>query len=160
MAIDTHIKFDGVDGESTHKDHKGEIEVLSWSWGVSNESNVSSRGGGSGKGRAAPRDFQFSHNYDKASPVLAKQCAQGKHFKQVVLTSRKSGEGQKDFFKMTMKEVFISYVQPGGNQAGDILESVSMTYGEIEFAYKAQDEKGGLGGEVKFGWNVKTTVVT
>ncbi len=23
MATDTHIKFDGVDGESAHKDHKG-----------------------------------------------------------------------------------------------------------------------------------------
>ena len=159
MAIDTHIKFDGVDGESTHKDHKGEIEVLSWLWGVSNASSVSS-GGGSSKGKAAPRDFSFTHNYDKASPVLAKQCAQGKHFKQVVVTARKSGEGQKDFFKTTMKEVFISSVQPSGNQDGDILESVSMTYGEIEFGYKAQDEKGGLGGEVKFAWNVRTTVIT
>jgi len=25
------LKLDGVEGESTHKDHKGEIEVLSWS---------------------------------------------------------------------------------------------------------------------------------
>jgi type VI secretion system (T6SS) effector Hcp len=30
MAIDIHIKFDGIDGESTDRDHKGEIEVLSW----------------------------------------------------------------------------------------------------------------------------------
>ena len=28
-SIDTHIKFSGIDGESTHKDHAGEIEVLS-----------------------------------------------------------------------------------------------------------------------------------
>lgn len=159
MAIDTHIKFDGVDGESTHKDHKGEIEVLSWSWGVSNASSVGS-GGGSGKGKAAPGDFHFMHVYDKASPVLAKQCAQGKHFKQVVVTSRKAGEGQKDFLKITMKEVFVSAVQPNGSQGGDIIESVGMSYGSVEFAYKAQDEKGGLGGEVKFAWDVKTTVVT
>ena len=25
MGIDTHIKFDGIDGESVHKDHKGGI---------------------------------------------------------------------------------------------------------------------------------------
>lgn len=25
------IKIDGVEGESTHKDHKGDIEILSWS---------------------------------------------------------------------------------------------------------------------------------
>ena len=32
MSTDSHIKFDGVEGESTHKDHKNEIEVLGWSW--------------------------------------------------------------------------------------------------------------------------------
>jgi type VI secretion system secreted protein Hcp len=158
MAIDTHIKFDGVEGESTHQDHKGEIEVLSWSWGVSNASAVS--GGGSGKGKASPGEFSFMHLYDKASPVLAKKCAQGVHFSSVVVTSRKAGEGQKDFLKVTMKEVFISAVQPSGSSGGDIAESVSMSYGSVEFAYKAQDEKGALGGEVKFAWDVKTTKIT
>lgn len=158
MAIDTHIKFDGVEGESSHKDHKGEIEVLSWTWGVSNASQ--SAGGGSGKGKATPGDFHLTHRYDKASPVLSKRCADGKHFKEVVLTSRKAGEGQKDFLKVTMKEVFITSVQPSGSSGGDIVESVSMSYGAIDFAYKPQDDKGGLGGEVKFGWNVKTTEIT
>jgi type VI secretion system secreted protein Hcp len=79
MSTDSHIKFDGVEGESTHKDHKGEIEVLSWSWNVSQHSSLA--GGGSGKGKANPGDFVFTHTYDKASPVLAKQCASGKHFK-------------------------------------------------------------------------------
>ncbi len=157
MAIDTHIKFDGVDGEATHKDHKGEIEVLSWSWGVSNVSSTS--GGGSGKGKANPGDLHLTHHYDKASPVLAKQCATGKHFKQAVITCRKAGEGQKDFLKITMKEVFISSVQASGGSGGDMVESVSMSYKDVEFAYKAQDDKGGLGGEVKFGWNVATTEV-
>ena len=158
MATDTHIKFDGVDGESQHVDHKGEIEILSWSWGVSNDSSAAS-GGGRGRGKAQPGDFHFTHEYDKASPVLAKQCAQGKHFPQVVLTSRKSGEGQKDFFKVTMKEVFITSVQPSGSSGGEIMESVSMSYAEIGFSYKAQDAKGGLGGEVKFAWDVKSTKI-
>lgn len=158
MAIDSHIKFDGVEGESTHKDHKGEVEILSWTWGVSNTSLAS--GTGSGKGKANPGDLHFMHSYDKASPVLAKKCAQGVHFPTVVITSRKAGEGQKDFLKITMKEVFITSVQPSGSSAGDIMESVSMSYQSIDFAYKPQDEKGGLGGEVKFGWNVKTTQIT
>lgn len=158
--IDTHIKFDGVDGEATHTDHKGEIQLLSWGWGVSNLNTGGTSGGGSGMGKATANDFNFVHTYDKASPILAKKCAQGVHFPTVVLTARKSGEGQKDFFKTTMKEVFIIAVQPSGSSGGDILESVSMSYGEIEFGYKAQDAKGALGGEVKFGWNVKTTVIT
>jgi type VI secretion system secreted protein Hcp len=158
MAIDTHIKFDGVDGEATHKDHKGEIEVLSWNWGVENDSNIA--GGGSGKGKANPGKFTFEHLYDKASPVLAKKCAQGVHFKEVVLTARKAGEGQKDFLKITMKEVFINYVRPRGGTQAEINEDVGMSYGSIDFAYKAQDDKGGLAGDVKFGWNLRTTDVT
>lgn len=153
MAIDTHIKFDGVEGESQHKDHKAEIQVLSWSWGVSNSS--APFGGGSGQGKGDPQAFSFLHTYDKASPVLAKRCADGKHFGTVTLTARKSGEGQKDFLKVTMKEVFITSVSPGGAGDGDIAEQVAMTYGDIEFDYKPQDKEGGLGGSVKFGWNVK-----
>ena len=102
MAIDTHIKFDGIDGEATHQDHKGEIEVMSWSWNITNVSNLT--GGGSGQGKATAGDFHFMHQYDKASPNLAKKCAKGEHFPTVVLTARKSGDGQKDFLKVTMKD--------------------------------------------------------
>ena len=159
MAIDTHIKFDGIQGESTHVDHKGEVEVLSWSWGVSRAGAVHV-GGGSSVGKAQPADLHIMHNYDKASPLLAKKCAQGVHFPVVVLTTRKAGEGQKDFLKITMKEVFITSVAPSGGGGGDIVESVSMSYGQIDFSYKPQNETGALGGEVKFGWNVKTSVIT
>ena len=155
MSSDSHIKFDGVEGESTHKDHKGEIEVLSWTWGVSQPSGPA--GGGSGKGKAIPGDFHFVHRYDKASPVLAKKCAQGVHFKDAKLTARKAGEGQKDFLVVSMKEVFITAVSPSGGHGGEIIENVAFTYKDIEFEYKAQDDKGGLGGAVKFGWDVATT---
>ena len=159
MSIDTHFKFDGVEGEATHKDHKGEVQALAWSWSLSNATAVTA-GGGSGKGKAEPGEMSFMHSYDKASPILAKKCAQGAHFKEVVMTSRKAGEGQKDFLKVTLKEVYITSVQPSGSSGGDITENVTMSYGSIDFAYKAQDEKGALTGEVKFGWNVKTTEIT
>jgi type VI secretion system secreted protein Hcp len=157
-SIDTHIKFAGVDGESTHKDHKGEIEILSWMWGVMNDGGSSS--GGSGKGKATPGDFHITHLYDKGSAVLAKYCASGKHFADVTLTSRKAGEGQKDFLVIKFKEVFIKSVQPSGSAGGDIVERVTFSYAQVDFAYKAQDDKGGLTGEVKFGWNNKTTEIT
>jgi type VI secretion system secreted protein Hcp len=156
MSTDSHFKFDGVEGEATHKDHKGEIEVLSWSWGVSQSSGATA-GGGSGKGKASPGEMSFTHLYDKASPVLAKHCASGKHFATAVLTARKAGEGQKDFLKVTLKEVFVTSVHPSGGSGGDVIESIACSYKDIEFEYKAQDDKGGLGGSVKFGWNVATT---
>lgn len=153
MSSDASIKFDGVDGESVKP--KGEISLISWNWGVAQPSGLA--GGGSGKGQAIPNDFHFTHLYDKASPVLAKKCVAGTHFKDAKLTARKAGEGQQDFLVVTMKEVFITSVSPGGSSGGDILEQVTCSYKDIEFAYKPQDDKGALGGEVKFGWNVATT---
>jgi len=48
-------------------------------------------------------------------------------------------------------------VQPSGSSGGDIVEAVACSYKDIEFEYKPQDDKGGLGGAVKFGWNIATT---
>ncbi|QNP49153.1 Hcp family type VI secretion system effector [Diaphorobacter aerolatus] len=158
MSSDFHIKLDGVSGESTHKNHKDEIEILSWSWGVVNASGSGS-GGGSGKGKATPQELTFMHKYDKASPVLAQKCADGKHFKDLVLTCRKSGDGQQEFLKVSLKEVFISTVQINGSQGGDLLEAVSVSFKDIETAYKPQDDKGAGKGEVKFGWNIAATEV-
>lgn len=153
MSIDCHIKFDGVSGESGHGDHKDEIDVLSWSWGITNESSSGS-GTGSGKGKAEPHDLQFVHHYDKASPVLKKHCVSGKHFDKVVLTVSKAGEGQKAFKTITMKEVFIKNIQVSAASGGDLVETVNLSFTDIEVEYKPQDGKGGLGGAVKFGWDV------
>ena len=65
-----------------------------------------------------------------------------------------------DFFNVTLKEVFITSVSNSASAEGDMLEAVSMSYRSIDFSYKAQDAKGGLTGEVKFGWDVKTTKIT
>lgn len=154
MATDVHIKFDGIDGESTDRDHKGEVRVLTWGWGVAQAAVAA--GAGSGTGKATPADFVFTHDYDKASPLLAKRCAQGKHFPTVVLSARKAGEGQKDFLKVTMKEVFITSVQVVDPSEGGLQESVSLRYRTIEFGYKPQDARGGLGAEVKFNWDLKS----
>jgi len=158
MAIDVHIRFDGVEGESTDRDHKGEVRVLTWGWGVTQA--AAAAGAGSGTGKATPADLVFTHDYDKASPLLAKRCAQGKHFPTVVLSARKAGEGQKDFLKVTMKEVFVASIQVVGQGEGGLQESVSLRYGTIEFGYKPQDARGGLGAEVKFNWDLKTGKVT
>ena len=156
MAIDCFIKFDGVEGESTNKDHKGEVEVLSWRWDATSPGQVVSTGAGKGKTVAGP--LSFVHLYDKASPLLAKQCAAGKLFKTVVLTSRKAGEGQKDFLQVSLKDAQVTSIQPSGSD-DSITETVALAYRDIEFAYKPQDGKGGLGAEVKFGWDVATSQV-
>jgi type VI secretion system secreted protein Hcp len=152
MASDFHLKLEGIDGESMHADHKGEIEISSWSWGVSNAAN--SAGGGQGVGKANFQDLHFVHLYDKASTVLAKHCSSGKHFPEATFTARKAGEGQKDYFIMKLKEVYITSISASGSGGGELQEQFSCSYKDIDITYKAQDSKGGLTGGVVFGYDV------
>jgi type VI secretion system secreted protein Hcp len=158
MATTTFIKFDGIEGEATHKDHKGEVEVLSWSWGLTNSASGAT-GGGSGVGKATPQELRVVHRYDKASPLLAKMAASGRHVRSAMLSARKAGEGQKDFLKITMKEVFITSVAAHDDGSG-ASEELAMRYGSIDFSYAPQTSKGSLGTPVSFNWNVKTGKVT
>ena len=76
MASDIFAKIGDIKGESLDNKHKDEIEVLSWSWGVTNDA-AQSMGGGGGAGKASFHDLSFTHKIDKASPVLMKGCASG-----------------------------------------------------------------------------------
>jgi type VI secretion system secreted protein Hcp len=160
MAIDTHIKFDGIEGESTSTDHKGEIEVLSWNWGLAQSAaGPAATGAGSAKLKPIPEQFRVVHHYDKASPLPAKNATSGKTIKTAVLTARKAGEGQKDFLKITMKKVFVTSMHSSCSERSDIAEEVALSYGSIDFAYQPATAKGTLGGAVTFYWNTRTNVV-
>jgi type VI protein secretion system component Hcp len=67
--MDAFMKFDGIEGGSESKDHKGAVDVLSWNWGVTTTSTTSGAGGGAGPPR--PHEFRILHHYHHASPHLA-----------------------------------------------------------------------------------------
>jgi len=116
MAIvDYFLKIDGIAGGSTDDAHKDEIEVFSFSWGVTNSGSMSF-GSGGGEGKATFHDLNFTHSVDKASPVLMQSCASGQHLKEAVLVARKSsseGTGQ-EFLKITLSDVLVSSYQVSG----------------------------------------------
>ena len=158
MAVEHHIKIDGIVGESVSKDHKGEVQVLSWTWGLSSDGGAPGPGGGAGTSKANAQDFTFVHTYDKASPKLAAAAAAGKHIKQAVLSARRSGEGQKDFLVVTMKEVVVTSVQQSASEEG-ISENVSLRAAQVTFEYRAMDTKGALGDPTTFDWNISKNIV-
>ena len=158
MAISNFLKLDGIDGESTDRSHRNEIELLSWSWGMTNETPASG-GGGSGVGRATPQALLFVHRYDKASPLLARLAANGRHVRSAVLSARRSGAGQRDFLVVTLKELTITAVQMSDNGDGP-LEQVALRFAEIGFSYVPQTPRGTAGAPVTMNWNVRTTQVT
>ncbi len=60
MAMDIFAKLGDIKGESTDDKHKDEVEVLSYSWGVTNPVHIGS-GGGAGTGKATFQDLSIVH---------------------------------------------------------------------------------------------------
>jgi type VI secretion system secreted protein Hcp len=154
-AFDYFLKIDGIAGESTDAKHKGEIDVLSWSWGETQEI-AASPGGGGGTGKVAMTDLHVSANLSKASPPLLLACASGKHIKSAVLSGRKAGKGQDDFLTFSLTDVLVSGYQTGGTAAEAPLDSISLNFSKIEMTYREQTAKGSLGPSIRVGWDRKT----
>src|SRR5262249_28195922 len=65
MAVpDIYLKLDGVDGEAQDTDHQNQIEILSFSLGVTNQGS-GAIGVGSGSSRANVQDLYITKHVDK-----------------------------------------------------------------------------------------------
>src|SRR5688500_17748659 len=88
--VDYFLKINGSPGESVDAKHKGEIDVLGFSWGVS-QTGTMGYGGGGGAGKASFQDFHFTMPTSKASPKVMLACATGQHIDEAILYCRKAG---------------------------------------------------------------------
>ena len=155
MASDIFAKLGDIKGESTDDKHKGEIEVLSWSWGVT-QSGTMAHGGGGGAGKANFGDFNFTHHIDKASPVLLKACATWEHIKEATITVRKAGKAQQEFLVIKMNDIMITGVAPSGAADGaSTAAHVALQFAKVDLEYKPQKQDGSLDAGVHFKYDIK-----
>jgi type VI secretion system secreted protein Hcp len=158
MALNLFIKIGDILGESTDKNHKDEISVLSWSWGVAQEGLAFV--GGSGAGKPTFSNLTFTHRVDRASPNLFKACATGKHLKDAKLTVRKAGTAPQEFLIISMSEVVVTQVTPASTTAdASLIESVSLQFGKVDMEYKPQRADGTLDPGVHFTYDIQANQV-
>jgi type VI secretion system secreted protein Hcp len=153
---DIFAKIGDIKGESIDAKHKDEIEVLSYSWGVAN-SAPPAPGGGGGAGKASFHDLNFTHNIDKASPLLFKGCATGTHLKDGTITHRHPGKGQQEFLIVKMNDIIITGVTHGGaaGQPGAGTENVSLAFAKVHLEYRPQRPDGSLDAGIHFKYDIK-----
>ncbi len=110
-SVDYFLKIEGIDGESLASGHEGSIELYSFSWGVSNPSRREA-GSGIATGRRTYEPIRFIKRYDKASPILAKHCATGKHIAKATITLRRGGSTGRveDYYTIQLEDCFITSV--------------------------------------------------
>ena len=155
MASGIFAKIGNIKGESLDSKHKGEVELLSWSWGVA-QSGTMAHGGGGGEGKATFHDFNFTHHIDKASPVLLKACATGEHIKEATITVRKAGKGQQEFLIIKMNDILITSVNPSGSgDSAATAEAVALQCAKVDLEYKPQKADGSLDAGIHFKYDIE-----
>jgi type VI secretion system secreted protein Hcp len=156
MAVDMFLKIDGIKGESTADKHKDEIDIMSFSWGVS-QSGSFAAGSGAGAGKVQFQDISFTTRVSKASPLLFLGCATGEHIKEATLTARKAGEKQQDFLVIKLNDILVSSYQTSGSSGSDALptDSFSLNFAKIEYSYIPQKPDGSSDVAQRAGWDLK-----
>jgi type VI secretion system secreted protein Hcp len=154
MASDIFAKLGDIKGESADAKHKDEIEVLSFSWGVTSGGSASS-GSGTGTGKATPNDLTIVHAIDKATPGLLRACATGTHLKEATITHRKAGKGQTEYLIVKLNDVLVTAVTHSGGDHGNA-ENISLSFAKIALEYRPQKADGSLDTPVQFNYDFKT----
>jgi type VI secretion system secreted protein Hcp len=152
---DIFLKIETVEGESTDDKHKGEIEVLSYSWGASNPVSIGSGSGGLGAGRVSFSDISFMTAFGKQSIKLFQACAGGDHFKKATIVHRKSGKEQEEFLKYTLSDLMVSSIQSStGSDHSIPTDSFTLAFAKIEVEYLGQDATGKVSSPIKAGFDI------
>ena len=143
-AVDMFMKLDGIPGESTDKVHKGDIDVLAWSWGSSSSSSTTSKQAGCVK----VQDLSFSKYFDIATPKLISSIATGRTIASAKLTVRKSGMIPLEYITIEMNNVVVTSSATGGSDGDRMIENVSLNFASATVTYTPQNENGSVGAPV------------
>jgi len=158
MAVDMFLKIKGIEGEAQDDKHKNEIDVLAWSWGMS-QSGTTHMGGGGGAGKVNVQDLSCTKYIDKSTPNLMLYCCNGKHIPEMLLTVRKAGENALEYIKITMKDGLISSVSSGGSGDEDRLtENVTLNFAHVKVEYTPQKADGTADAGVEMTWDIAKNV--
>ena len=62
-----------------------------------------------------------------------------------------------EFYHVDLDHAFVSSYRVTTAADGTASQEFTVAFEKAQLTYRPQDDKGALGGEVKFGWNVATT---
>jgi type VI secretion system secreted protein Hcp len=155
MAVDMFLNLGAnIKGEAQDKDHAETIDVLAWSWGMS-QSGTTHMGSGGGAGKVNVQDLSITKYIDSSSAALLKHCAQGIHIPEAVLIIRKAGEKPLEYIKIKMTDVLVSNISTGGSGGEDRLtENVTLNFSKYKYLYTPQKQDGTGGPGKESGFNI------
>jgi type VI secretion system secreted protein Hcp len=112
-------------------------------------------GGGAGSGKVNVQDLCVSKYVDSSSPKLMLACCNGTHYASALLTVLKAGGNPIEYITIKLQTVLIAGLTTGGSLMEDRLtENLILNFAKVSLDYTPQDDKGGAGTAIPFGWDV------
>lgn len=128
-----------IKGEAQDATHGGEIDVVSWSWGM----EASPVMGGGYQKKVAVRDLKVVKRVDAASVPLMQAMRQNDTITKAVLTLRKAGKTPLEFLKVTIGEGRVTELSVQADIAGpQLFETIRFSFNKIEVEYVGQGADG------------------
>jgi len=150
------LKLGDIKGESQTSGHVDEIDVLSWSWGMSR--SIDGETGSTRSGTAQFAALEITKVLEKSTPKLLESCATGNILEEATLTlERNVGGAMIKYLVIEMTGVFVSSVAISGTEGEDRpTESVSLNFDKVEVTYTVLNADGSPGDTVMMSWDLST----
>jgi type VI secretion system secreted protein Hcp len=146
MSGKMFLKLEGpaVQGEAVHPDHKGQIEVLSWSHAFDQKSSPLRR---NEIEFAAHRPFTFTKLQDQTTDGLLKLCWSGREIEKALFYAYRVDDGGRQVKQLEIEftKVVIASMSLSGAEDGLATETVSLSYGAGRYRHASKGEEAGLG---------------
>lgn len=151
------MKLDGVNGPSTAKDHKGEIELRSFDLDTkSSGRTVGSKTTGAGAGKISVATFSFVKAIDSASPELFKDLAAGMAIKSADIKLYRSASGKmSEVAEFKLTDVFLTGIHDSLSSKPP-RETVDGQYAKITFTTFQTNGTGTTNKAGSSGWDIAT----
>ncbi len=161
MAVDIFLKLsNNIKGESQDATYKDNVDVLAWSWGLT-QSGTTHVGKGGGGGKVNVRDIVLTKYVDLASNDLIKRCTSGEHIEKGELIVRKSGGNTPvEYFVIKMENLMITSYETGGSKDGldRIQETLTLNFRKFGVIYTLQEDSGAPGPQSQTGWDIAENI--
>ena len=136
-----------IKGEAAAPGHEDDIEIASWRWGVQASAAL---GTGQATARRSYSALTVVKHIDAATTSLMAALATNDEIKEAKLVMRRAGEGQVDYFFITLKEARVTQVEHSTGDDGATRETVAFAFRKVDVEYRRQQESGGRGASSVF----------
>jgi type VI secretion system secreted protein Hcp len=149
----SQLRIENIQGESTLSGHANEIDILSYSQGISSCNQVSSGSTKNSTCKPIASEMNFMMVFDKSTIQLKNAITSGKIIPSADFTYIKLGETPFEYYKVHMENINVVSIQESGSSEKPTV-SLSLAFSRIAWQYTMQDPNTGGPGEVtKGGWD-------